>query len=52
VLDPASPIDRTADANDRRASRVRGAVAGLPFGAGHGCVTDRWTGHFPLPIVT
>jgi hypothetical protein len=38
-LEPASPIDRAADANDGRASRVRGAMAGLPFGAGHGCFT-------------
>src|SRR5277367_3537334 len=49
ALDPAAPVDRTADANDRLAIRVHGTVARLTFGAGHGRVTDRWTGHGSTP---
>src|SRR5271156_931655 len=49
ALDPTAPVDRTADANDRLAIRVRGTVARLTFGAGHGCVADRWTRHGSTP---
>src|SRR5271166_5399638 len=49
ALDPAPPVDCTADANDRLAIRVHGTVARLTFGAGHGCVTDRWTRHGSTP---
>src|SRR5271163_3793018 len=49
ALDPAAPIGRTADANDRRAIGVHGAVACLTFGAGHGYFADQWTGHWPTP---
>jgi hypothetical protein len=41
ALDPASPIDRAPDADDRCACRSRGAIARLTFGAGHGRFTDR-----------
>src|ERR1019366_9099434 len=38
--DPTAAVDRAADANDRRTIRMRGPVACLAFGAGHGCFTD------------
>src|SRR5580698_9543894 len=41
ALDPATAIDRTAEANDRCAADPRGTVARLTFGAGHGGITDR-----------
>src|SRR5277367_4741149 len=49
ALDPAAPVDRTADANDRCAICVHGTVARLTLGAGHRCVTDRWTRHGSTP---
>ena len=50
--DPAAPISRTADANDRRAIGVHGTVACLTFGVGHGYFADEWTGIGPLRNVT
>src|ERR1700712_4479082 len=49
ALDPVAPVGRAADANDRLAICVHGPVACLTFGAGHGCVTDQWTGHGSTP---
>src|ERR1700733_7812923 len=49
ALDPAGPIGRPADANDRRAIGVHGTVACLTFGADHGYFADQWTGHWPTP---
>src|ERR1700722_7081940 len=49
ALDPAAPIGRSADANDRRAIGMRGTIPRLTFRAGHGCFTDRWTGHRSTP---
>ena len=40
VIGPDGAVDRAAGANDGRTVRVRGAIARLPFGAGHGCFTD------------
>ena len=51
-LDPASPVDRTAYANNRCAGRPCGAIAGLAFGAGHGVSPIDGRGMVPLPIVT
>src|ERR1035437_3227353 len=48
-LDPAAPVGRTACADDGYAGCVRGTIAGLTFGAGHRCFTDRWTGHGSTP---
>src|SRR5450432_2457396 len=39
-LDPGAPVGGAACANHRCASRVRGAITCLTFGAGHGCFTD------------
>jgi hypothetical protein len=46
-LDPGAPVDGAAGADNRCASRVRGAIACLTLGAGHGLFTDQWTGHGP-----
>ena len=46
---PAAMISRTADADDRYAGRARGAIAGLAFGVGHGCFTDRFARHISTP---
>jgi hypothetical protein len=49
ALDPASPVGRAADANDRRAAHPCGAVSRLTFGAGHRDITERRTGHSSTP---
>ena len=38
ALDPGAPVGGAACADNRCASRVRGAIARLTFGAGHGCL--------------
>jgi hypothetical protein len=38
-------IGRTARANDWSAGGARGTIAGLAFGVGHGCFTDRFARH-------
>src|SRR6516165_432526 len=40
-LDPGAPVGGTACADNWCASRVRGAITRLTFGAGHRCFTDR-----------
>src|SRR5271170_2076534 len=50
ALDPAATVDWTADANDGRTVRVRGAVARLPsMGPGHRCFTDWLRRHWSTP---
>ena len=39
---PAAMIGWTARANDWSAGGARGTIAGLAFGVGHGCITDRF----------
>jgi hypothetical protein len=48
-LDPGAPISGTTCANNRCTTRARGTIAGLAFGAGHGLVIDRLTGHGSTP---
>jgi hypothetical protein len=39
-------IERAARADDRCSRRARGAIAGLAFGIGHGCFTDRFAWYY------
>jgi hypothetical protein len=39
---PAAMIERAPHADDRFAGRARRTIAGLSFGVGHGCFTDRF----------
>ena len=38
-------IEHTPHADDRFAGRARRTIAGLSFGVGHGCFTDRFARH-------
>ena len=42
---PAAMVRWATDADHRHSGGARGAIAGLAFGIGHGCFTDRFTGH-------
>ena len=46
---PSAMIGRAAHADDRHAGGARGAIAGLAFGVGHGCFTDRFARHISTP---
>jgi hypothetical protein len=50
ALDPGAPIDGAACVDNRCASRVRGAISRLTFGAGHRCFSDRWARHGLVPF--
>lgn len=45
ALDSAATVGGATEPNDRHAIAMRGAVACLPFGPGHGGFTDRFAGH-------
>src|SRR3954453_10651700 len=49
ALDPAASIRWPADVNDRHAVSTRGTIPRLTFRAGHGCSTERCTGHRSTP---
>ncbi len=46
---PAAMISWTTRADDRHAGGARGTIAGLAFGIGHGCFTDRFAWHISTP---
>ena len=48
----AAAIDRTTRTGEPNASRLRGAVTGLAFGAGHGCVIDPKSGSWLVAAQT
>ena len=49
TLTDVTMIGGAARANHRRVGRARRTIAGLTFGVGHGCLTDRLARHGSTP---